>query len=119
MKLNVAVFRSADVVMLSIVVIVLAIVTKFIGCGLGAARMGRRRAIQVGVGMVPRGEVGIVVAQIGLALAAVSDAIYGVVLAMAVITTLAAPPLIKLAFANEPAAAEPSEYDSELQEELS
>ena len=119
MKLNLAVFRSADVVMLSIVVIVLAIVTKFIGCGLGAARMGRRRAIQVGVGMVPRGEVGIVVAQIGLALAAVSDAIYGVVLAMAVITTLAAPPLIKLAFANEPAAAEPSEYDSELQEELS
>ena len=119
MKLNLAVFRSADVVMLSIVVIVLAIVTKFIGCGLGAARMGRRRAIQVGVGMVPRGEVGIVVAQIGLALAAVSDAIYGVVLALAVITTLAAPPLIKLAFANEPAAAEPSEYDSELQEELS
>ena len=119
MKLNLAVFRSADVVMLSIVVIVLAIVTKFIGCGLGAARMGRRRAIQVGVGMVPRGEVGIVVAQIGLALAAVSDAIYGVVLAMAVITTLAAPPLVKLAFANEPAAAEPSEYDSELQEELS
>ena len=119
MKLNLAVFRSADVVMLSIVVIVLAIVTKFIGCGLGAARMGRRRAIQVGVGMVPRGEVGIVVAQIGLALAAVSDAIYGVVLALAVITTLAAPPLVKLAFANEPAAAEPSEYDSELQEELS
>lgn len=119
MKLNLAVFGSADVVVLSIVVIVLAIVTKFIGCGLGAARLGRLRAIQVGVGMIPRGEVGIVVAQIGLALAAVSDAIYGVVLAMAVITTLAAPPLIKLAFANEPAAAQPSEYDSELQEELS
>jgi len=80
--------------------------------------MGRRRAIQVGVGMVPRGEGGIVVAQIGLARAAVSDVIYGVVLAMAVITTLAAPPLIKLAFASEPPAAGPSEYDSELGDEM-
>lgn len=119
MKLNLAIFLSLDVVVLSAVVIALAILTKFIGCGFGALGMGRRRAIQVGVGMIPRGEVGIVVAQIGLALAAVSDAVYGVVLAMSVITTLAAPPLIKLAFANEPMAPQPSEYDDELQEEIS
>lgn len=118
MKLNLAIFLSAHVVVLSAVVIALAIMTKFIGCGLGATGMGRRRAIQVGVGMIPRGEVGIVVAQIGLAMAAVSDVIYGVVLAMAVITTLAAPPLIKLAFASEPAAIGPSEYDTELKNEI-
>jgi len=41
--------------------------------------------------------------------------IYGVVLAMSVITTLAAPPFIKLAFAAEPPTSQPSEYDSELQ----
>ena len=51
--------------------------------------------------MIPRGEVGIVVAQIGLSLAAVSDAMYAVVLFMAVATTLAAPPLIQLAFSGE------------------
>ncbi len=101
MKLNLAIFLSSDVVFLSIAVIILAVLTKFIGCSLGAAKMGRRRAIQVGVGMIPRGEVGIVIAQIGVATAAVGDAVYGVVLTMAVITTLAAPPFIKLAFASE------------------
>jgi Kef-type K+ transport system membrane component KefB len=115
MKLNLAVFLSTPVVVLSAVVIALAVVTKFIGCGLGAIGKGRRLAIQVGVGMIPRGEVGIVVAQIGLAMAAVSDVIYGVVLAMSVITTLVAPPLIKLAFAGEAPGDQPSEYDSELQ----
>jgi len=101
MKLNLAIFLSSDVVLLSIAVIILAVLTKFIGCALGAAKMGRRRAIQVGVGMIPRGEVGIVIAQIGVATAAVGEAVYGVVLTMAVITTLVAPPFIKLAFASE------------------
>ena len=118
MKLNLAIFLSSDVVMLSAVVIALAIVTKFLGCGLGAAGMGRKRAIQVGVGMIPRGEVGIVVAQIGVAMAAVGEIVYGVVLAMAVITTLAAPPFIKLAFAGEQASLQPDEYDAELQDEI-
>lgn len=101
MKLNLEIFLSSDVLLLTVAVITLAILTKFIGCAFGAARMGRRRAIQVGAGMIPRGEVGIVVAQIGVATAAVGDAVYGIVLTMAVITTLAAPPLIKLAFASE------------------
>jgi len=112
MKLNLAIFRSSDVVLLTIVVVVLAMVTKFIGCSLGAVRMGRRRAIQVGVGMIPRGEVGIVVAQIGVAMSAIGDAVYGVVLTMAVLTTLAAPPFIKLAFASEKRQPEAREYDS-------
>jgi Kef-type K+ transport system membrane component KefB len=64
--------------------------------------------------MIPRGEVGIVVAQIGLAMAAVSEAIYGVVLAMSVITTLAAPPFIKLAFSGDGPSTQPDEY-AELQ----
>jgi len=118
MKLNLAVFRDANAILLTLVVIVLAMITKLIGCGLGAARLGRRRALQVGVGMIPRGEVGIVVAQIGLAMAAVSDIIYGVVLAMAVITTLAAPPFIKLAFANEHRTQQSTEYEAELQQDI-
>jgi len=63
--------------------------------------MGKRRAIQVGVGMIPRGEVGIVVAQIGVAMSAIGDQVYGAVVMMAVLTTLVAPPFIKLAFASE------------------
>lgn len=118
MKLNLAIFLSLEVLVLSAVVITLAILTKFIGCGLGALGMGRRRAIQVGLGMIPRGEVGIVVAQIGVAMAAVGDAIYGVVLAMSVVTTLIAPPLIKLAFAGEQPGSEATDYDTELQETI-
>jgi Kef-type K+ transport system membrane component KefB len=118
MKLNLAIFRSSDVVLLTIAVVVLAILTKFIGCSLGAAGMGRRRAIQVGVGMIPRGEVGIVVAQIGIAISAIGDVVYGVVLMMSVLTTLAAPPFIKLAFASEKRQEEAREYD-ERSEEIS
>ncbi len=118
MKLNLAIFLSPAVVVLCAVVIALAMLTKLIGCGLGALGMGRRRALQVGVGMIPRGEVGIVVAQIGVAMAAVGDTVYGVVLAMSVITTLAAPPLIKLAFAGEPQAGQSSQYETELQGEI-
>ena len=58
--------------------------------------MGFKRAMEVGVGMVPRGEVGIVVAQIGLGLAVIDDRAFAAVLFMAVATTLIAPPFIKL-----------------------
>ena len=68
--------------------------------------------------MIPRGEVGIVVAQIGLAMAAVGDAIYGVVLTMAIATTLIAPPFIKLAFAGEKPEPVPDEVEKELQYDI-
>ena len=56
--------------------------------------------------MVPRGEVGIIVAQIGLSLAVIGPEIYGVVLFMAVATTVIAPPFLKFLYANEAAARE-------------
>jgi Kef-type K+ transport system membrane component KefB len=115
LRLNLGVFSSKSVILMSIIVTLLAILTKLIGCGLGAARMGVRRALQVGVGMAPRGEVGIVVAQIGLALAAVSDAVYGIVLTMAVATTILAPPLIKISYAGEQAPPATAELKEELQ----
>jgi Kef-type K+ transport system membrane component KefB len=119
MKLNPAIFSSSRTLVLALAVTVLAILTKFVGCGLGATKMGRRRAVQVGVGMIPRGEVGIVVAQIGLTLTAVGDEIYGVVLAMSVITTLAAPPLIKLAFsAEEPQTNDSADIDQQLEQRI-
>lgn len=119
MKLNLSIFLSSEIIILSLIVTALAVLTKLIGCGVGALKMGTRRAMQVGVGMIPRGEVGIVVAQIGLTLAAISDAIYGVVLAMAVATTLIAPPFIKIAFAGEERSTGKTEYEEELQRGIS
>jgi len=78
--------------------LVAAMISKFIGCGLGAWRLGKADALRVGVGMIPRGEVGMVVAQIGLGFGIIRQSVYGVVVFMSVATTIVAPPLIKLAY---------------------
>lgn len=101
MQLNLSVFRDMSVVWLALLVTILAVITKFLGGALALWGMSRREMAQVGVGMIPRGEVGIVVAQIGLGLAAINDQFFAAVLFMAVGTTLIAPPLIKLAFAED------------------
>jgi Kef-type K+ transport system membrane component KefB len=106
MQLSLAVFRSSSVILLCLLVTAVAILTKLLGCGLGASNLGTRRAAQVGMGMVPRGEVGIIVAQIGLSLAVIGAELYGVVLFMAVATTVIAPPFLKMLFASEVAARE-------------
>jgi Kef-type K+ transport system membrane component KefB len=104
MQLRLDVFRSSSVVVLCALVTLVAVATKLFGCGLGAINLGIKRAGQVGMGMVPRGEVGIIVAQIGLSLAVIGPELYGVVLFMAVATTLIAPPFLKLLYRSEPAA---------------
>jgi Kef-type K+ transport system membrane component KefB len=104
MQLSLSVFRSSSVILLCVIVTLVAILTKLLGCGLGAYNLGLRRAAQVGMGMVPRGEVGIIVAQIGLSLGVIGGELYGVVLFMAVATTLIAPPFLKMLYANEEAA---------------
>ena len=104
MQLRLDVFRSPSVVILCVLVTLVAVATKLFGCGLGAINLGIKRAAQVGMGMVPRGEVGIIVAQIGLSLAVIGPELYGVVLFMAVATTLIAPPFLKILYDGEPAA---------------
>lgn len=104
MSLDLSVFKETSTIILAIIVTGAAVLTKFIGCGLGSYGIGWRRSVQIGVGMVPRGEVGIVVAQIGLGLGVISPPFFAAVLAMAIATTLIAPPFIKWAFANEEAA---------------
>jgi Kef-type K+ transport system membrane component KefB len=106
MQLKLDVFRDPSTLMLTLIVTAIAVATKLVGCGAAAASLGWRRAAQVGMGMVPRGEVGIVVAQIGLGLAVINDALFGVVLFMAVATTLIAPPFLKVLFASEAAGSE-------------
>jgi Kef-type K+ transport system membrane component KefB len=91
-------FASGRVVALAIVIVIAAVVSKLAGCGLGAARLGRADALRVGIGMVPRGEVGLVVARIGLGLGVISAGVYGVAVVMAIATTMIAPPLLRRAF---------------------
>ncbi len=101
MQLRLDVFRDWSVIIFATVVTVVAIITKLVGCGAGASGLGWKRMGQIGIGMVPRGEVGIVVAQIGLGMAVISDSVFGVVLMMAVATTLIAPPFLRILYASE------------------
>ncbi|HEU0196225.1 MAG TPA: cation:proton antiporter [Nevskiaceae bacterium] len=95
LQLKLDVFAHAETVYLALGLTALAIVAKLIGCGLGAIRLGGADALRVGVGMVPRGEVGIIVAQIGLSAGIVSESLFGAVLVMVVATTLIAPPVLR------------------------
>jgi Kef-type K+ transport system membrane component KefB len=110
MQLKLDAFLNRSVIILAIIVTILAVISKLIGCGVAAWPLGKKKAMQVGMGMVPRGEVGIVVAQIGLSLHSVSDAVYGVVLFMAVATTLIAPPFLVMLFKDETRVDEEPEF---------
>jgi len=93
-QLDLAGLASLDVLLLLIGISVLAVATKWIGAFVGAMREGRPRALLIGWGMVPRGEVGIVVAGLGLTAGAIDPTIYTVVVGMAIITTLIVPPFV-------------------------
>jgi Kef-type K+ transport system membrane component KefB len=101
LQLDLSAFTGSRTLALSGVILVAAVASKFIGCGLGALRMGRGDAARVGVGMVPRGEVGMVVAGLGLKMGVMSQNVYGVIVFMSVGTTLIAPPLLKAAFRTQ------------------
>ena len=107
LQLRLEVFSQASVIVFAILVTLIAVITKLAGCGLGAQGLSWKQMAQVGMGMVPRGEVGIVVAQIGLGMAVINDSLYGVVLMMAVATTLIAPPFLRILYTSERGAAVP------------
>jgi Kef-type K+ transport system membrane component KefB len=87
---------SAEVLPVGLLITVIAIIGKLGACGLSAYRMGWRDALAVGVGMTPRGEVGIVVALIGLSRGVISSDVYSQVILMSVLTSLFAPSLLRI-----------------------
>lgn len=99
-KLNLDVF-SRPVLISAGVVSILAIVSKLVGCGLPVLREGWDTAAKVAVGMTPRGEVGLIVALIGLQMKMISDAAYAIVVCMTGITTLFAPIALRILYRNQ------------------
>ncbi len=77
-----------------------AIITKIVGCGFPTFLCGfnARGALRVGLGMIPRGEVALIVAGLGLSKGLIDDTIFGVAVMMTLITTLIPPPLIVESF---------------------
>ena len=93
-KIDIGVFASGAALWMLAVVTVIAIVSKLAGGFLGAMSLGRRAATIVGVGMVPRGEVGVVIASLGLANGVFSGEIYAVIVAMSLLTSVVTPPVL-------------------------
>jgi Kef-type K+ transport system membrane component KefB len=86
-----------ELLVIVLVLTVLGVITKLVGGFVGAFRLGRWNAVVVGLGMSPRGEVGIVVAALGLSLALIDRETYAVLLAAVILTTLVAPVMLQWA----------------------
>ncbi|MCL5277004.1 MAG: cation:proton antiporter [Deltaproteobacteria bacterium] len=91
MKIQPGLLLSSNVLLIAVVYTIIAIVGKYVGCGIGAARYGARVMNFVGLGMVPRGEVGMIVALIGLNMHVVSSSAYAIIIFMVVATTIVTP----------------------------
>jgi len=85
------------VLIVAVALTLIAIATKWAGSWLGAKSLGKGSANIVAMGMIPRGEVGIIIASIGLMTGVLTDSLYATVIFMALATTLVAPYLIRWA----------------------
>ncbi len=91
MKIQPGLLLNRGILLIAAVYTLIAIAGKYLGCGLGALRYGPRVMNFVGLGMIPRGEVGMIVALIGLNMGVISSSAYAIIIFMVVITTLLTP----------------------------
>ncbi|MGV8107460.1 MAG: cation:proton antiporter [Nitrososphaerota archaeon] len=94
---------NLDVLLLSAIMIIVAIVSKLLGCGLPTLMFLRNKskAMRVGIGMISRGEVGLIVAGIGVTSGALSSNVYTTVIIMVAITTLITPIWLKKTYRKD------------------
>ena len=95
MKLSLAALSQRRTLWLILALTAIAVLTKMFACGLGALPLGKRSALLVGLGMIPRGEVGIVVADQSRHIAAIPEAYYSIGITVAALTTLIGPLLLR------------------------
>lgn len=88
---------TVSLLIFSLILLVVAIISKIIGCGLGAKLCGftNKESIQVGVGMVARGEVALIVAQKGYAMGLLDPALFSPLVIVVITTTIITPILLK------------------------
>lgn len=119
---------SGTLVLFTVLIFLIAVMTKIIGCGLGAklCRYTNKESVQIAVGMISRGEVALIVAAKGQKIGLMGDEVFAPIVIMVVATTIITPILLKLVFRNDHSA--PSndeitksiegfaEYEKELQD---
>ena len=92
---DLTIFNQPALLVAALIITLFAILGKLIGCGLGALNLGKKEALMVGFGMVPRGEVGMIIASIGLSMKAITSDLYTVIIFMVMATTFITPPILR------------------------
>ena len=103
---------STTILLFAVLLVLWAVVSKVVGCGLGAklCRYSNQDALRIGVGMISRGEVALIVANNGIAAGLMKEEFFGPVVLMVIATTILTPVLLKLVYRGK-------EHDySDLQE---
>ncbi|MCC7022604.1 MAG: cation:proton antiporter [Thermomicrobiales bacterium] len=98
MQVSPGLLREPSFVGLAVAVTLVAIVTKLLGSVPGLIGLGMRSAIIIGIGMVPRGEIGFIVVAMGRSLGILPDMVVSVVAVMSLVTTLIVPPVLGLLY---------------------
>lgn len=98
LRVDLGVFTDPTVAWWSVIIVAAASVTKFAGAFLGATAAGlpKREGLVLGAGLNARGALEIVIATIGLQLGVLNDASFGVIVVMAIATSVATPPLLRV-----------------------
>ena len=88
---------TGSLIVFSLILLGVAILTKIIGCGLGAklCRFTGKEAMQVGIGMISRGEVALIVAQKGYAIGLIDAAMFPPIVIVVIATTIFTPIALK------------------------
>ena len=98
-------FRGIDleILMLSGIIIVIAVLTKYLGCGLPAwfFLKDKTKGMRVGIGMISRGEVGLIVAGVGLSAGVLSSSVYSTIVIMVATTTIITPIWLKMDYRKD------------------
>ena len=110
LKVQVEGLKDPGCLLLCGALLVAAILSKLVGCGICAVGNEMRDRVRIGVGMIPRGEVGMVVAQLGLSMGVLSQIHYAILVAVCVGTTVVAPPLLAIAYRGVEAKGSAAEY---------
>lgn len=94
---------SATIIIFAVLLAIIAVITKMIGCGLGAKLCGftNKESLQVGAGMISRGEVALIVADKGLSMGLMDKDLFAPIVIVVVVTTIVAPVILKFVFADK------------------
>ena len=111
---GIADITGAYILLFSVCFVIVALITKIIGCGLAAkiCRFSWEDSLKVGVGMMTRGEVALIVAQKGLDVGVVDPVYFTAVILLIVVSSVATPLVLKLLFTKHPPKPHPSQAEA-------